>query len=51
MCPVYHPCGIGPSHSRSLASKPLGFAECDEIDGYPLDVDGEGDDAVASAGP
>lgn len=33
----------GANSARSLASKPLGFAECDEIDGYPLDVDGEGD--------
>jgi len=22
LCPIYHPCGIGPFHSRSLASKP-----------------------------
>jgi len=33
----------GANSARSLASKPLGFAACDEIDGYPLDVDGEGD--------
>ncbi len=33
----------GANSARSLASKPLGFAVCDEIDGYPLDVDGEGD--------
>lgn len=33
----------GANSARSLASKPLGFAGCDEIDGYPLDVDGEGD--------
>lgn len=33
----------GANSARSLASKPLGFVECDEIDGYPLDVDGEGD--------
>lgn len=33
----------GANSARSLASKPLGFAECDEIDGYPIDVDGEGD--------
>lgn len=33
----------GANSARSLASKPLGFASCDEIDGYPLDVDGEGD--------
>lgn len=33
----------GANSARSLASKPLEFAECDEIDGYPLDVDGEGD--------
>lgn len=33
----------GANSARSLASKPLGFAMCDEIDGYPLDVDGEGD--------
>ena len=33
----------GANSARSLASKPLPFATCDEIDGYPLDVDGEGD--------
>jgi phage terminase large subunit GpA-like protein len=33
----------GANSARSLASKPLGFAACDEVDGYPLDVDGEGD--------
>lgn len=33
----------GANSARSLASKPLGFAVCDEVDGYPLDVDGEGD--------
>lgn len=33
----------GANSARSLASKPLGFVGCDEIDGYPLDVDGEGD--------
>jgi phage terminase large subunit GpA-like protein len=33
----------GANSARSLASKPLGFVSCDEIDGYPLDVDGEGD--------
>lgn len=33
----------GANSARSLASKPLGFAVCDEIDGYPLDVDGEGE--------
>ena len=33
----------GANSARSLASKPLGFVVCDEIDGYPLDVDGEGD--------
>lgn len=33
----------GANSARSLASKPLGFVACDEIDGYPLDVDGEGD--------
>lgn len=33
----------GANSARSLASKPLGFISCDEIDGYPLDVDGEGD--------
>lgn len=33
----------GANSARSLASKPLGLALCDEIDGYPLDVDGEGD--------
>lgn len=33
----------GANSARSLASKPLGFACLDEIDGYPLDVDGEGD--------
>lgn len=33
----------GANSARSLASKPLGFVCCDEIDGYPLDVDGEGD--------
>lgn len=33
----------GANSARSLASKPLGFVACDEVDGYPLDVDGEGD--------
>lgn len=33
----------GANSARSLASKPLGLVCCDEIDGYPLDVDGEGD--------
>lgn len=33
----------GANAARSLASKPLGLVCCDEIDGYPLDVDGEGD--------
>lgn len=33
----------GANSARSLASKPLGFVVCDEIDGYPHDVDGEGD--------
>lgn len=33
----------GANSARSLASKPLGFAACDEVDGYPNDVDGEGD--------
>lgn len=33
----------GANSARSLASKPLGFVICDEIDGYPQDVDGEGD--------
>lgn len=33
----------GANSARSLASKPLPFAACDEIDGYPADVDGEGD--------
>lgn len=33
----------GANSARSLASKPLGFIACDEIDGYPADVDGEGD--------
>jgi len=33
----------GANSARSLASKPLPFAACDEIDGYPHDVDGEGD--------
>jgi phage terminase large subunit GpA-like protein len=33
----------GANSARSLASKPLGFVVCDEIDGYPNDVDGEGD--------
>jgi phage terminase large subunit GpA-like protein len=33
----------GANSARSLASKPLGFVVCDEIDGYPSDVDGEGD--------
>jgi len=33
----------GANSARSLASKPLGLVGCDEIDGYPLDVDGEGD--------
>lgn len=33
----------GANSARSLASKPLGFVVADEIDGYPLDVDGEGD--------
>lgn len=33
----------GANSARSLASKPLGFALGDEIDGWPLDVDGEGD--------
>lgn len=33
----------GANSARSLASKPLGFAAADEIDGYPMDVDGEGD--------
>lgn len=33
----------GANAARSLASKPLPFAACDEIDGYPRDVDGEGD--------
>lgn len=33
----------GANSARSLASKPLGFVVCDEIDGYPLDCDGEGD--------
>lgn len=33
----------GANSARSLASKPLGLVVCDEIDGYPMDVDGEGD--------
>jgi phage terminase large subunit GpA-like protein len=33
----------GANSARSLASKPLGLVCCDEIDGYPMDVDGEGD--------
>lgn len=33
----------GANSARSLASKPLGFGLGDEIDGWPLDVDGEGD--------
>lgn len=33
----------GANSARSLASKPLPFALCDEIDGWPDDVDGEGD--------
>jgi phage terminase large subunit GpA-like protein len=33
----------GANAARSLASKPLGLVCCDEIDGYPMDVDGEGD--------
>lgn len=33
----------GANAARSLASKPLPFVACDEVDGYPLDVDGEGD--------
>ncbi|MBK8527878.1 MAG: phage terminase large subunit family protein [Steroidobacteraceae bacterium] len=32
----------GANSARSLASKPLPFAFCDEIDGYPGDVDQEG---------
>lgn len=32
----------GANSARSLASKPLGLAFLDEIDGYPDDVDGEG---------
>lgn len=32
----------GANSARSLASKPLGLACLDEIDGYPDDVDGEG---------
>lgn len=32
----------GANSARSLASKPLGFAALDEIDGFPDDVDGEG---------
>ena len=31
----------GANSARSLASKPLGFAACDEVDGYPNDVDGD----------
>ena len=33
----------GANAARSLASKPLPFVACDEVDGYPMDVDGEGD--------
>lgn len=33
----------GANAARSLASKPLPMVACDEVDGYPLDVDGEGD--------
>jgi len=33
----------GANSARSLASKPIGFVACDEIDGYPGDVDNEGD--------
>ena len=32
----------GANSARSLASKPLGLVVCDEIDGWPQDVDGEG---------
>lgn len=32
----------GANSARSLASKPLGFVVCDEVSGWPRDVDGEG---------